>query len=855
MQADLDGNGIIDGDASLFGQNGLFNAIASDPDKATAVETYTRFDIDGDSVPDHDDLDADNDGINDVAEANFGTSDTNGDGRIDDGKGNPPTVSPTGLAPILDPLITNAAIPLPQDTDLDGVPDWHDLDSDNDGINDVAESIINGTITDADGDGIIGIGNPIVDDNGQAIADTADNQLSTTSTPVNTDNLDAADFRDLDADGDGINDVNEADHPDLDGDGIIGTGTPIVNDSGQILEDAEGVVLNTISNPEDTDTDEHPDFQDIDRDGDGIADAYECPGGWPCINTDDDALPDVDDLDSDDDKLLDHEECPGGAPCPDTNTNTIDNFLEYDCNSRNTPTPQNPIGGGQFCEGTPIELNASGDTAFSEMIQYIWEGPNDFEFSQNAPANTTFPVELADISAEASGTYELILETERGCQSKPLAVELDLMETPTAPILSIKEQKLCVGEDALLEVNTFTGETVNYIWFQQIEEVLIVIDTTETAILPIENIQTTALGTYAAIVAVNGCESSISNDQLLEVSVPIEQPEITASATMLNPACAGETVTLSVPSIEGATYEWSGPNNFSAIQPTVNLTDATNSHNGGNYSVLVSVDGCAVRSNEVTVLINDQPETPVLRMVQDRLCEGEAATLRIIDPVSYPENNIAFNWYTTGNSTPIRTTESPTLIIPNVSESDNGEYYVEATLLGCSSTASNLTTLEVQPQIPVTATSSATVENPGCTGDMIRLTGTLVENATYEWFGPNGLISDKPSVALTDATPAIDGNYIFVATIDNCPSTSQPVTVQVNPTPMQPNLVLDETSPCLGEDVTLSINNISNLTVKSIVTVEWFDATTETIIHTTDDLDWQITDVDAENVGLSLIHI
>ena len=33
------------------------------------------------------------------------------------------------------------------------------------------------------------------------------------------------------------------------------------------------------------------------------------------------------------------------------------------------------------------------------------------------------------------------------------------------------------------------------------------------------------------------------------------------------------------------------------------------------------------------------------------------------------------------------------------------------------------------------------------------------------------------------------------------------------------------------------------------MTVEWFDATTETIIHTTDDLDWQITDVDAENVG------
>ena len=183
LQKDADGNGIIDGDPSFFGKNGLFNVIASDPDAFTAFENYTRFDVDADGVPDHDDLDADNDGINDVAEANFGFADSNNDGRIDDGNGNPPVVSFHGLAPIIDPILTGVAILLPPDTDVDGVPDWHDLDSDNDGINDVVESIK----PDPDNNGIIGMGTPVVDVNGQAIMDAAATPLQPTSTPTNTD--------------------------------------------------------------------------------------------------------------------------------------------------------------------------------------------------------------------------------------------------------------------------------------------------------------------------------------------------------------------------------------------------------------------------------------------------------------------------------------------------------------------------------------------------------------------------------------------------------------------------------------------------------------------------------------------
>ncbi|MEM9214573.1 MAG: cadherin-like domain-containing protein, partial [Cyanobacteria bacterium P01_F01_bin.150] len=97
---DADGDGRLDGNPSAFGPNGLFNAL-DDPTDPT-LANYTPLDTDGDGNDDFQDLDADNDGLNDVIEA-LGT-DTDGDGIEDN------TTGP--------------------DADGDGVPDALDADVD-----------------------------------------------------------------------------------------------------------------------------------------------------------------------------------------------------------------------------------------------------------------------------------------------------------------------------------------------------------------------------------------------------------------------------------------------------------------------------------------------------------------------------------------------------------------------------------------------------------------------------------------------------------------------------------------------------------------------------------------------------
>ena len=262
IESDLDLNADGDGDQI----NDFFDVDATlgvDVDNDGIDDSRRPTDTDGDWVPDFLDLDADNDAIPDVTES--GGQDENGDGIIDDA------------------LNAQGTTDFPIDTDLDGVGDWRAIDSDNDGLNDIENSLF--ITTDSNGDGVI-------DNPG-------------------------------DSDGDGIGDVV---------DGLVGFGTGLDSDQDGIPNDVEGA--------DDIDGDGLPNFQDSDSDGDGIPDSTESgPNPSTPIDTDGDSDPDYLDSDSDDDGLSDQLEGTG-----DHNSNGIPDYI--DANDQIIETALTGSGGG-----------------------------------------------------------------------------------------------------------------------------------------------------------------------------------------------------------------------------------------------------------------------------------------------------------------------------------------------------------------------------------------------------------------------------------------------------------------------------------------------------------------------------
>lgn len=216
IDIDDDNDGIKDTDEENFCRNSPF------------AITGTPCDTDTDGVPDVFDLDSDNDGIPDVVEAGFGD--------LSGGRG-----TLTGCATWVDANLngmhdlTEGIVPF--DTDSDGVPNYLDLDSDNDSIFDVDESgagNINAVLGYVNGDGDI---------NGDGVGDGEESEKFRNKDDNNDGNLEQF--------GDGILDIYD-----------YGTG---INQYGNLGQGSTGIGWKDYV--KDADNDGIPDYMDSKSNG------------------------------------------------------------------------------------------------------------------------------------------------------------------------------------------------------------------------------------------------------------------------------------------------------------------------------------------------------------------------------------------------------------------------------------------------------------------------------------------------------------------------------------------------------------------------------------------------------------
>jgi hypothetical protein len=271
---------------------------------------------------------------------------------------------------------------------------------------------------------------------------------------------------------------------------------------------------------------------------------------------------------------------------------------------------------------------------------------------------------------------------------------------------------------------------------------------------------TAASGTYSVTVTVNGCPSAAGTTAATVNAIPA-----TPTASNNGPICASSTLTLSTPTVSGATYSWTGPNSFSSTQQNPSITSATTAASG-TYGVTVTVNGCPSAAGTTAATVNAIPATPTASN-NGPICAGSE-----LDLSTPTVSGATYSW--TGPNGFSSPQQNPS--IASAPTAASGTYSVTVTVNGCPSAAG--TTAATVNAIPATPTAGN--NGPILAGSELDLSTPTVTGATYSWTGPNGFTSTQQNPSIPDAMSAASGTYSVTVTDTNgCTSAAGSTTVLV----------------------------------------------------------------------------
>ncbi len=381
-------------------------------------------------------------------------------------------------------------------------------------------------------------------------------------------------------------------------------------------------------------------------------------------------------------------------------------------------------------------------TSSDNMSQYNWSGPNAFT------GNT------ASVTVMMAGTYTLTTTASNGCTSMN---NIDVDSDNSVPTINATGGELnCATSIIMLDASS-NSNTVTYAWSGP---------DNFNATIPNPNVS--LVGTYTLVITeTNGCTATTT----VEVTEDSTPPTISSTNGVIN--CTSSSVSLSATSSDTeSTYQWSGPNGFSATTAIADVSVA------GTYQVIVTAaNGCtASTTSEVTIDITE----PSLSISNTQVNCTEANITITADYAA----QAAITW--TGPNGFI--SEENTIVIDM-----NGVY--EATIIdnenGCSSTSS----IEVDEDFTL-PTAAATGGVISCTETNIQLTATSnIDDATYQWVGPGGYSSILQN-------PSVDEEGIYTLVVTSSNGCTAQATAEVSTDSSLPNANVS------GENLTCTISQV-----------------------------------------------
>ena len=440
-------------------------------------------------------------------------------------------------------------------------------------------------------------------------------------------------------------------------------------------------------------------------------------------------------------------------------TNAIINSIPMVTASSNAP----------LCFGNSLNLSATNLAGAT----YTWSGPDGFTSSLQNPV-------INNVDASNSGDYA-VTATLNGCSSNLSTLSAIMNPIPEAPTLS-SNGPVCEGSTLTLQASNIIGGA--FVWTGPNGFASTLQNNSIT------NVPASAGGEYSTTVTVNGCTSSAA------VIIAVVNPIATAPVPSNNgPVCPSQTLNLTVPSVIGALYNWTGPDGFTSTTQNPTIPNVSNV-NAGAYSVTITVNGCTSTPGSTNVLVNGIPSVTASSNMP--VCDGQALNLAANDV-----SGATYSW--TGPNGFTSNVQNPS--IPNASNILDGDYSVTVTVNGCTSNATASTTVAVNP---VPSAPNISNNGPVCELSSLNLTSNTVAGATYIWSGPNGFSSTIENPSVASASISASGTYSATITLNGCTSAPATTDAIIRPTPV---ITVSANSPvCEGIDLNLTASNISGAT-------------------------------------------
>ena len=444
-----------------------------------------------------------------------------------------------------------------------------------------------------------------------------------------------------------------------------------------------------------------------------------------------------------------------------------------------------------------------------------------FSWSASSPnagleASTTNTVVM---NATVAGFYIITVnQTVNGCTSQDTSISVsvnDLPPTPTGATVSGTNPSVCGGMDGFISMSGYSNSTTyNVTYANNGVDTSYNIASNGSGVIIIPDLSE---GTYSnfSVANITGCSSGVFPGPISLSDPGSPEPPANLAANP-NPACLGNTITISVTNTPGATFNWSASSVDAGLgSSSSNIITMTPTAAGTfTINVSVSVAGCTSASSSIDVVIGDTPATPSnVTPTNPTACGGSDGSISISGYIASAMYTLDYTFNGSAQSASLTADGSGNLILTGLVAGTYADFQVISSE-NCPSNVFSGPVDITDPDAPEAPTGLAADPNPICQGESMIISVDNTPGATYAWsISPADAGFGMSTTNSISFTPVGSGVFVVSVsqTINNCVSSASSINAIVEPSPNTPipaDISTMNPSFCTGNDGSISISNL-----------------------------------------------